>query len=180
MGTFPIRPVSMIPWLMNWIIFWIESAEFFLNWIIFWIESWAKQYWIEYWMNHFLAKFKNWIEWDWVSNTTISFGCFILSHLSYIEKKNDNCDHRQLPLQGLHVLGAGSSGVQLGKGSCNPLLVFQLEVLWYQDFTGTFINESLHYYNDNVFSRTVSHIPRMCFTEIHVKTNITMKGKKNT
>ena len=108
----------------------------------------------------------------------ISFGCFILSHQSYIVKKNDNYDHRQLPLQGLHVPCAGSSGVQLGKGSCNPLLVFQLEVLWYQDFTGTFINESLHYYNDNVFSRTVSHIPRMCFTEIHVKTNITMKGKK--
>ena len=60
----------MIPWLMNWIIFWIESADFFLNWIIFWIESWAKQYWIEYWMNHFLAKFKNWIESDWVSDTT--------------------------------------------------------------------------------------------------------------
>ena len=38
-GTFPIRPVSMIPWLLNWIIFWIESADFFelndiLNWIL--------------------------------------------------------------------------------------------------------------------------------------------------
>ena len=40
LGTFPIRPVSMIPWLFNWIIFWIESAEIFLNWTIFWIESW--------------------------------------------------------------------------------------------------------------------------------------------
>ena len=70
LGTFPIRPVSMIPWLLNWIIFWIESAEYFLNWIIFWIESWVKQYWIEYWMNHFLAKFKHWIESDWVSPTT--------------------------------------------------------------------------------------------------------------
>ena len=69
LGTFPIRPVLMIPWLLNWIIFWIESAEFFLNWIIFWIESWVKQYWIEYWMNHFLAKFKHWIESDRVSNT---------------------------------------------------------------------------------------------------------------
>ena len=52
-GTFPFRPVSMIPWLLNWIIFWIESADFFSNWIIFWIESWVKQYWIEYWMNYF-------------------------------------------------------------------------------------------------------------------------------
>ena len=40
LGTFPIRPVSMIPWPLNWIIFWIESAEFFfelnniLNWIL--------------------------------------------------------------------------------------------------------------------------------------------------
>ena len=70
LGTFPIRPVSMIPWLLNWIIFWIESADFFWNWIIFWIESWVKQYWIKYWMNHFLAKFKHWIESDWVSDTT--------------------------------------------------------------------------------------------------------------
>ena len=70
-GTFPNRPVSMIPWLLKWIIFWIESAEFFLNWIIFWIESCVEQYWMEYWMNHFLAKFKHWIESDWVSPTTI-------------------------------------------------------------------------------------------------------------
>ena len=71
-GTFPIWPVSKSPWLLNWIIFWIESAEFFLNWIIFWIESWVKQYWIEYWMNHFLTKFKHWIESDRVSNTPAS------------------------------------------------------------------------------------------------------------
>ena len=74
LGTFPIRPVLIIPWLLNWIIFWIESPEFILNWIIFWIESWVKQYWIEYWMNHFLAKFKYWIESDWVSFTTSILG----------------------------------------------------------------------------------------------------------
>ena len=28
-GTFPNRPVLMIPWLLNWIIFLIESADFF-------------------------------------------------------------------------------------------------------------------------------------------------------
>ena len=67
----------------------------------------------------------------------------------------------------------GHHGDQLGKGSCNPLLVFQLKVLWYQDFTGTFIYESLHYIT-MLFSRTVSHIPRMCFCEIHVKINITI------
>ena len=39
----------------------------------------------------------------------------------------------------------GHQGGQLGKGSCNPLLAFQLEVLWYQDFTGTFKYVSLHY-----------------------------------
>ena len=69
-GTFLIRPVLIILWLLNWIIFWIESPEFILNWIIFWNESWVKRYWIEYWMNHFLAKFKYWIESDWVSFTT--------------------------------------------------------------------------------------------------------------
>ena len=69
LGTFPIQPVSLIPWLLNWIIFWIESAYFFY-WMIFWIESWVKQYWIKYWINHFLAKFKHWIESDRVSATT--------------------------------------------------------------------------------------------------------------
>ena len=47
LGNYPIRPELMIPWLLNWIIFWIESADFFWNWIIFWIKSWVKQYWIE-------------------------------------------------------------------------------------------------------------------------------------
>ena len=59
LGTFPMRPVSMIPCLLNWIMFWIESAEFF-NLIIFWIESSVKQYiqyielnieWIIVWQN---------------------------------------------------------------------------------------------------------------------------------
>ena len=72
LGTFPNWPVSMIPGLLNWIIFWIESAEVFLNWIIFWMESWVKQYWIKYWMNYFLAKFKHWIESDWVLATITS------------------------------------------------------------------------------------------------------------
>ena len=49
-------------YLLNWI------SRIFLNWIIFWIESWVKQYWIKYKMNHFLAKFKHWIESDRVSN----------------------------------------------------------------------------------------------------------------
>ena len=71
LGTFHKRLVSMIPWLLNWLIFWIESADFFMNWIIFWIESWVKQYWIEYWINHFLAKFKQWIESDCVSPNPI-------------------------------------------------------------------------------------------------------------
>ena len=70
MGTFPIRPVSMIPWLMNWIIFWIESAEFFL--IEQYFELNLGQSNIESnieWII-FLAKFKYWLESDWVSFTT--------------------------------------------------------------------------------------------------------------
>ena len=56
-GTFPIWPVSMMPWLLNWIIFWIESAEFFLNWLIFWIEYIGQSNiesnneWIIFWQN---------------------------------------------------------------------------------------------------------------------------------
>ena len=69
LGTFPIRPVSMIPWLLNWIIFELNQQNFF-NWIISWIESWVQQYWIKYWMNHCMAKFKHWIESDWISATT--------------------------------------------------------------------------------------------------------------
>ena len=69
LGNFHIWSVSPISWLLNWIIFWIKSAEFFFNWIIFWIQSWEKQYWIEYWMNHILANFKHWIELDRVWKT---------------------------------------------------------------------------------------------------------------
>ena len=67
-GTFLNLSVSRIPCLLNWI-----TSE--LNQQIFSesnnILNWVKQYWIKYWMNHFLAKFKHWIESDWVSPTTI-------------------------------------------------------------------------------------------------------------
>ena len=53
-------------YLLNWI------SIIFLNWIIFWIESWVNQYRIEYWINHFLAKSKHWIESDRVLNTPTS------------------------------------------------------------------------------------------------------------
>ena len=66
-GTFLNLSVSRIPCLLNWI-----TSE--LNQQIFSesnnILNWLKQYWIKYWMNHFLAKFKYWIESDWVSLTT--------------------------------------------------------------------------------------------------------------
>ena len=77
------------PFLSNldtfWAIFWhfsyltsindslTSESNYLLNVIsriFFWIEYGVKQYWIKYWMNHFLAKFKHWIESDWVSNTT--------------------------------------------------------------------------------------------------------------
>ena len=100
----------MIPWRLNWIIFWIESADFFLNWIIFWIESWAKQYWIKYCMNHFLAKFKKWIESDWVTDTII---CVLLmpkyiqhqtfySHCAFCQ--NQTIWNGCIFLEGLHPL----------------------------------------------------------------------------
>ena len=78
-----IQPISVLPHLLNWIIFWIEFFWIFFNWIIFWIEfSLKKLNWIFFWieflwndielnieLNHFLAKFKYWIESIWVSFT---------------------------------------------------------------------------------------------------------------
>ena len=78
-----IQPISVLPHLLNWIIFWIEFFWNFLNWIIFWIEFlWKILNWIIFWiefswntielnieLNHFLAKFKYWIESIWVSLT---------------------------------------------------------------------------------------------------------------
>ena len=65
-GTFLNLSVSRIPCLLNWI-----TSE--LNQQIFSesnnILNWVKQYWIKYWMNHFLAKFTHWIESGRVSNT---------------------------------------------------------------------------------------------------------------
>ena len=55
LGTFLIQPVSMIPWLLNWIIFWIELI---LNWIIVRIEFWSTESNTEF--NNLLAKFKHW------------------------------------------------------------------------------------------------------------------------
>ena len=42
-GTFLIRPVSMIPWLLNLMIFWIESPEFVLNRIKGWFKFWVSK-----------------------------------------------------------------------------------------------------------------------------------------
>ena len=67
LGTFLIQPVSMIPWLLNWIIYWIESPQFFLNWIIVWIEFWETNIESNIELNPFLPKFKLWIESFWVS-----------------------------------------------------------------------------------------------------------------
>ena len=78
-----IQPISVLPHLLNWIIFWIEFFWNFLNWIIFWIEFlWKILNWIIFWiefswntielnieLNNFLAKFKYWIESVWVSLT---------------------------------------------------------------------------------------------------------------
>ena len=67
LGTFLIQPVPMIPWLLNWIIYWIESPQFFLNWIIVWIEFWETNIESIIELNPFLPKFKLWIESFWVS-----------------------------------------------------------------------------------------------------------------
>ena len=103
-----IQPISVLPHLLNWIIFWIEFFWNFLNWIIFWIEFlWKILNWIIFWiefswntielnieLNHFLAKFKYWIESIWVSLTPthIIHCCFVLvrwwSALPYCGSRN--------------------------------------------------------------------------------------------
>ena len=50
-------------------IFWIESPEFILNYILNWILG--KAILNRIWNESFLAKFKHWIESDWVSPTPI-------------------------------------------------------------------------------------------------------------
>ena len=67
LGTFFIQPVSMIPWLLNWIIYWIESPQFVLNLIIVWIEFWETNIEWNIELNQFFPKFKLWIELFWVS-----------------------------------------------------------------------------------------------------------------
>ena len=62
-------PESMIPWLLNWSISWIESPEFVLNWVIIWIEFLVCNIERIIELNHFSAKFKHWIESDRVSPT---------------------------------------------------------------------------------------------------------------
>ena len=74
-GTFLIQPLSMFPWLLNWIIYWIESPQLFLNWIIVWIEFWETNIESNIELNQFLPKFKLWIESFWVSNRAIQW-CF--------------------------------------------------------------------------------------------------------
>ena len=92
-----IKPISVLPHLLNWISYWIDFFWKFVNWIIFWIEFfWQVLNWIIFWieflwkilnwiifwiefswntielnieLNNFLAKFKYWIESIWVSLT---------------------------------------------------------------------------------------------------------------
>ena len=70
-------PFIELNFLLNWIVFkifelnnflnWISLI--FLNWIIFWIEFLWNDIELNIELNHFLAKFKYWIESIWVSFT---------------------------------------------------------------------------------------------------------------
>ena len=76
LDTFLIWLLSMIHWLLTWIIFWIESPDFNLNWItrvdfelnnsLTWILG--KQYWIEYWIESERVSptpISRWSYWRW-------------------------------------------------------------------------------------------------------------------
>ena len=108
-----IKPISVLPHLLNWISYWIEFFWNFLNWIIFWIEFfwnflnwiifwieflWKILNWIIFWiefswntielnieLNNFLAKFKYWIESIWVSLTPISGETFTPYQVSQVQ-----------------------------------------------------------------------------------------------
>ena len=85
-GIFLIWPVSMIPWLLHWIIFWIESPKFILNGISVWIEFWRctiESNQIE--LNNFLPEFKHWIE--SVSLWLMWMDCKIKTQLIYTSAK---------------------------------------------------------------------------------------------
>ena len=64
LGSFLIQPVSMIPWQLIWIIFWIESPEFILNWILVWIEFWVSNTETNIELNHFFGKIQT-LNWIW-------------------------------------------------------------------------------------------------------------------
>jgi len=101
-----IKPISVLPHLLNWIIFWIEFFWNFLNWIIFWIEFlWKILNWIIFWiefswntielnieLNNFLAKFKYWIESIWVSLTPTKRGqCPLFLPFFFYMRASLNC-----------------------------------------------------------------------------------------
>ena len=74
MDIFPKKVINhlqrwqfMYFWLLNWIIYWIESLEFILNWIIVWIEFSETNIESNIELNQLSAKFKHWIESDRVS-----------------------------------------------------------------------------------------------------------------
>ena len=77
-GTFLNLSVSRIPCLLNWITSELNQQNFSESNNIL---NWVKQYWIKYWMNHFLAKFTHWIESGRVSNTPKTAQC-VTSSLS--------------------------------------------------------------------------------------------------
>ena len=71
-----IKPISVLPHLLNWISYWIDFFFKFLNWIIFWIEFLWNNIELNIELNHFLAKFKYWIESIWVSFTPMPRPCW--------------------------------------------------------------------------------------------------------
>ena len=82
-GNFLIWPVSLIPWLLNWIIFLIESSDLFWNWITVCIEFWAINIESNIKLNHFLAKFKHWIESNRLSPRAIPKAVFKVLRNTY-------------------------------------------------------------------------------------------------
>ena len=72
-------PLIELNFLLDWIelnYFVIEYFGKILNWIIFWIEF----SWNSFELNHFLAKFKYWIESIWVSDSSTQASGYKYAH----------------------------------------------------------------------------------------------------
>ena len=90
-----------------YLLIWISRFVFEFNNILNW--SSIKHYWIEYWMNHFLAKFKHWIESDGVSATTTIYDS-IQFKISLNKKNSTDSIQKIIQFNSQGIINTGRMG----------------------------------------------------------------------